>query len=60
MERRILTGKTSKVGVEDREKLRAARIAERARFEKTRTGGYELIFPCEQDPEAQARYEEMI
>ena len=47
MEKRIRTGKTSKINPEDKEKLRAHRIKERIEFEKTRTGGYELIFPCD-------------
>lgn len=50
MEKRIRTGKAAKINVEDREKLRAVRYKERIEFEKTRTGGYELIFPSE-DPE---------
>ena len=47
MEKRIRTGKTSKVNVEDRERMKAIRYKERIEFEKTRTGGYELIFPSE-------------
>ena len=47
MEKRIRTGKTSKVAQEDRDKLKAEKFKERCRFEKKRRGGYELIFPHE-------------
>lgn len=46
MEKRILTGKTLKIGGEDKEKLRQEKLKERHDFEKDRMGGYELIFPC--------------
>jgi hypothetical protein len=49
MEKRIRTGKTTKVAMEDREKLRAVRYKERIEFEKDRTGGYELIFPSDNE-----------
>ena len=45
MEKRIRTGKTLKIGGEDREKLRQEKLRERFQFEKGRMGGYELIFP---------------
>ena len=51
MEKRIRTGKTSKVATEDKEKLRSQKIKERSDFEKNRCGGYELIFPNEKDEE---------
>ena len=56
MEKRIRTGKTSKMNPEEREKLRAQRIKERIEFEKTRNGGYELIFPSD-DSELNKQYE---
>jgi hypothetical protein len=56
MEKRIRTGKTLKINVEDREKLKAMRFKERIEFEKSRTGGYELIFPSD-DPEQNLLYE---
>ena len=46
MEKRIMTGKTMKIGSEDKEKLRQEKLKERFEFEKDRMGGYELIFPC--------------
>ena len=45
MEKRIRTGKTQKIGGEDREKLRQEKLKERFEYEKDRMGGYELIFP---------------
>lgn len=45
MQKRILTGKTCKIGGEDKEKLRQEKLDERFEFEKHRMGGYELIFP---------------
>ena len=57
MERRILTGKTSKVNVEDKEKLKSIRLKERYEFERGRSGGYELIFPNEKDDEMNKKYE---
>jgi hypothetical protein len=49
MEKRILTGKTIKIGGEDREKLRQEKLKERYEFEKDRMGGYELIYPCKDE-----------
>lgn len=46
MEKRIFTGKTAKIGGEDREKLRQEKLKERFEYEKDRMGGYELIYPC--------------
>lgn len=46
MEIRIRTGKTTKVGGEEREKLRQEKLKERFQYEQGKTGGYELIFPC--------------
>ena len=57
MERRIRTGKTSKVATEDREKIRAIKLKERYEYERSRVGGYELIFPNENDEEANKIYE---
>ena len=59
MEKRIRTGKTSKINPEDREKIRAQRIKERYEFEKDRTGGYELIFPSD-DAEQNKLYESFV
>jgi hypothetical protein len=55
MEKRILTGKTSKINPEDRDRIRGQRMKERIEFEKERTGGYELIFPSD-DPEQNLLY----
>ena len=60
IERRIRTGKTSKVNIEDKEKLRQARLKERYDFERGRTGGYELIFPNEKDEEVNKKYEQFV
>jgi hypothetical protein len=49
LEKRIRTGKTSKVAQEDKERVRIQKIKERFEFEKGRTGGYELIFPNENE-----------
>jgi len=59
MEKRILTGKTTKVGSEDREKLRQEKLKERYKFEKDRMGGYELIFPSS-DENRNKDYESFI
>jgi len=59
MEKRILTGKTTKVGSEDREKLRQEKLKERYEFEKDRMGGYELIFPSS-DENRNKDYESFI
>lgn len=59
MEKRILTGKTSKINPEDRDRIRAQRMKERIEFEKDRTGGYELIFPSD-DPEQNLLYQSFI
>jgi hypothetical protein len=45
MEKRILTGKTLKIGGEDKEKLKIEKLKERFDYERSRTGGYELIYP---------------
>lgn len=45
MEKRILTGKTIKMGGEGREKARQEKLKERYEFESDRMGGYELIYP---------------
>ena len=44
-EKRIYTGKVTKIAQDDREKLRKDLLNERQEFEKTRQGGYELIYP---------------
>jgi hypothetical protein len=49
MERRIRTGKTSKINLEDKEKQRLIKLKERFEFEKGREGGYELIYPNEKN-----------
>jgi tubulin polyglutamylase TTLL6/13 len=49
MEKRILTGKSIKLGGEEREKLRQEKMAERDIFEKDRLGGYTMIFPCKNE-----------
>lgn len=59
MNKRMYSGKIQKLGAEEREKLRQEKLAERYEFEKTRMGGYELIFPC-QDEEKNKKYEEFI
>lgn len=59
MEKRILTGKTTKVGGEDREKLRQEKLRERYEFERDRMGGYELIFPSS-DENRNKDYESFI
>jgi hypothetical protein len=46
MEKRILTGKTLKLSPEERERLKLEKQKQRYEFEKTRMGGYELIYPC--------------
>ena len=60
MERRIRTGKTTKVTVEGREKLKSQKIQERSRFEKSRTGGYELIFPNQENDMVNKKYEQFL
>ncbi len=60
MEKRIRTGKTSKVAAEDKERLRALKLKERAEFEKDRTGGYELIFPVPDNEDLNKTYEHFI
>ncbi len=60
MERRIRTGKTSKVNVDDKEKLRQIKLKERYEFEKGREGGYELIYPNEKNPDMNKQYEHFI
>ena len=60
MEKRIRTGKTSKVAQEDKEKLKAQKIKERSDFERSKTGGYELIFPNEKNEEMNKLYEEFL
>lgn len=60
MERRIRTGKTSKVNVDDKEKLRQIKLKERYEFEKGREGGYELIYPNEKNPDMNKLYEHFI
>ncbi len=59
MEKRIRTGKTMKIGGEDREKLRQEKLKERFEFEKNRMGGYELIFPSSNE-ERNKDYENFI
>ena len=46
-ERRIYTGRISKnaVGPTEKKQLREEKLRERFEYEKTRTGGYELIYP---------------
>ena len=60
MERRIRTGKTSKVNLEDKEKQRQIKLKERYEFERGREGGYELIFPNEKNDEMNRLYEHFI
>lgn len=60
MERRIRTGKTSKVNMEDKEKQRQIKLKERYEFEKGREGGYELIFPNEKNEVMNKQYEHFI
>jgi hypothetical protein len=50
MEKRIHTGKIQKITVEEKEKLRSEKLLEREIFEKSRCGGYELIYPSK-DPD---------
>lgn len=59
MEKRILTGKSVKLGGEDKEKTRQEKLKERCEYEKDRTGNYELIFPCK-DEERNKMYEMFI
>lgn len=59
MEKRILTGKTQKIGGEDREKLRQEKLKERFEYERDRMGGYELIFPSK-DEAMNQQYEAFI
>ena len=59
MAKRILTGKTQKIGGEDKERLRQEKLKERYEFEKDRMGGYELVFPC-QNEERNKQYEGFI
>lgn len=42
---RILTGKINKISLEERDKLKQEKLEARFKFESTRTGGYELIYP---------------
>lgn len=58
-EKRIFSGKTMKLGGEEREKVRAEKMQERSEFEKTRMGGYELIYPSP-DAERNKMYEGFI
>jgi hypothetical protein len=60
LERRIRTGKTSKVNLEDKEKQRQIKLKERYEFERGREGGYELIFPNEKNDEMNKLYEHFI
>lgn len=60
MERRIRTGKTSKINLEDKEKQRLIKLKERFEFEKGREGGYELIYPNEKNEEMNKLYEHFI
>jgi hypothetical protein len=60
MERRIRTGKSSKINLEDKEKLRLIKLKERYEFERGREGGYELIFPNEKNEEINKLYEHFI
>ena len=46
MEIRIRTGKTNKLGGENREKQRQEKLKQRFDYEQGRGGGYELVFPC--------------
>lgn len=57
MAKRILTGKIQKIPQEDREKLRQEKLQERFNFEKGREGGYELIFPCQNDEKKNSLYQ---
>ena len=59
MEKRMLTGKKVKIGGEDKEKNRAERLLERYKFEETRMGGYELIYPSK-DKDKNALYDSFI
>lgn len=54
-----MTGKTMKIGGEDKEKLRQEKLKERFEFEKSRTGGYDLIFPSP-DEAMNKQYEAFI
>ena len=49
MQRRILTGKQQKASPEEKERLRAEALEERFKFEESRMGGYELIFPSKDE-----------
>jgi hypothetical protein len=44
---------------EERETLKKEKLAERFKYESTRMGGYELIFPCA-DKEQNKSYEAML
>lgn len=59
MEKRILTGKTVKLGAESKEKLRQEKLAERHKFEEGRMGGYELIYPSK-DETRNKEYDHLI
>jgi hypothetical protein len=48
------------VAAEDKERLRALKLKERAEFEKDRTGGYELIFPVPDNEDLNKTYEHFI
>lgn len=59
MEKRILTGKQNKLVGEDKEKLRQEKLKERFLFEKDKIGGYELIYPCNNE-DRNKEYESFI
>ena len=46
MQQRILTGKTNKLDVDQRKQMRDKALAQRFKFEETRMGGWDMIFPC--------------
>lgn len=59
MKERILTGKTTKLSNEERDRLKQEKLQKRFKFESTRMRGYELIYPSS-DPDKNFKYETMI